>query len=78
MTTKVKTQDVKQTTLDDTQIETNRNIGRRNVLRGAGVLGLGAVGVRGCLPAGTSVTDSDNGPIIDPVGFGRGGATRSL
>lgn len=68
-------------TLDDGQIETTRGLSRRGMLRGFGIgtLGLGAVGVAGCVPTttttayiGSGYTDADNGPIIDPAGFGRG------
>lgn len=66
-------------TLDDSQIETNHGVQRRNILRGFGIgtLGLGALGVAGCVPTtggyvGSGYTDADNGPIVDPAGFGRG------
>jgi hypothetical protein len=66
-------------TLDDSQIETSRGVNRRTMLRGFGIgtLGLGTLGVAGCVPTtttyvGTGYTDADNGPIVDPGGFGRG------
>ena len=64
------------TSLDDAQIDTKSDPSRRRVLRGFGIgtLGLGAVGVAGCVPTtmATGYTDADNGPIIDPAGAGRG------
>jgi len=68
-------------TLDDSQIETKQGLSRRSMLRGFGVgtLGLGTVAVAGCVPTtttgvivGSGYTDADNGPIVDPGGFGRG------
>ncbi|NKX44670.1 hypothetical protein [Roseicyclus persicicus] len=68
-------------TLDDGQIESRRGVSRRSMLRGFGIgtLGLGAAGVAGCVPTttttayiGSGYTDADNGPIVDPAGFGRG------
>jgi hypothetical protein len=65
-------------TLDDSQIETNRGMNRRTMLRGFGIGTLG-LGVAGCVPTtttttyvGSGYTDADNGPIVDPAGFGRG------
>ncbi|AHM05598.1 hypothetical protein roselon_03340 [Roseibacterium elongatum DSM 19469] len=49
------------------------------MLRGFGIggLGLGTAAVTGCVtvPVGgaSGFTDSDNGPIVDSVGCGRGG-----
>lgn len=65
--------------LSEEQITSGR-IDRRSVLRSAGIAGLGAgaLGLSGCVvvPAGpvygTGYTDADNGPIVDPVGSGRG------
>ncbi|GEM_PF-2371364 len=81
-----KSKDKTSKSLDETQIETDRvNIGRRAVLRGFGVgtLGIGTLAVSGCVVTpmptpvrpmpGTGFTDSDNGPITDPGGRGRGG-----
>ncbi len=65
-------------TLEASDIEKSP-VNRRNVLRGFGIgtLGLGTAAVTGCVPTtgvivGTGYTDADNGPIIDPVGNGRG------
>jgi hypothetical protein len=69
-------------TLSETDISTDHNVTRRRMLRGFGVgtLGLGTLAVTGCVPTttttgvliGSGYTDSDNGPIVDPGGFGRG------
>lgn len=59
---------------------TSKRVDRRTVMRSAGLAGLGAgaIGVSGCVavavPGGVGgITDSDNGPIVDPIGNGRGG-----
>jgi len=66
--------------LAEDQIKSKR-VDRRTVLRSVGLAGLGAgaLGVSGCVVVpvggtGASVgrTDSDNGYITDPVGYGRG------
>lgn len=83
MTDKKTTTDARKATLDDTDIDTARGVSRRTMLRGfgAGTLGLGTVAVAGCVPTtttttgvliGSGYTDRDNGPIVDPGGFGRG------
>ncbi len=77
--------DKKTKTLGADDIKCTR-MNRRAMLRTAGIAGLaaGAAGVSGCVvvPAGpgygTGITDADNGPIIDPGGFGRGGRTFSF
>jgi len=77
-----KTDPSKAKSLDDSDIETS-GISRRRMLRGfgAGTLGLGTLAVAGCTPTtttttgvliGSGYTDADNGPIVDPGGFGRG------
>ncbi|QBX99739.1 hypothetical protein E2K80_02545 [Rhodophyticola sp. CCM32] len=61
--------------LSDGDIETTRGLNRRRLLRGMG-LGTIGLGLSGCVvPAttGTGMTDSDNGPITDAGGNGRGG-----
>ncbi len=65
------------TTLSDNEMETSPS--RRRVIRGLGLgaLGLGGAALSGCVPVpvtygGTGFTDADNGPIVDPGGFGRG------
>ena len=65
-------------TLDETHIDTKRGLNRRTMLRGFGIggLGLGTAAATGCVPVavgGSGLTDSDNGPIVDSVGCGRGG-----
>ena len=67
--------------LTEEQITSTR-VDRRTMMRTAGLAGLGAgaLGVSGCVavavPGGVGVaagpTDSDNGPITDPLGNGRG------
>ncbi len=60
---------------------TSSPVDRRTLLRSVGLAGLGAgaLGVSGCVAVptgpvyGSGITDSDNGPIVDPVGYGRGG-----
>jgi len=73
--------DAPKATLDDGDISSSSGVSRRNMLRGFGVgtLGLGAAAVAGCTPTtttgvlvGSGYTDADNGPIVDPGGFGRG------
>ncbi|MEX3015672.1 hypothetical protein [Gymnodinialimonas hymeniacidonis] len=72
--------DHKKKTLEAGDIKSTR-MDRRAMLRTAGIAGLaaGAAGVSGCVAVpvgpgfGTGITDADNGPIIDPGGFGRGG-----
>ena len=69
-------------TLTDENIKTRHGMDRRLLLRGFGIgtLGLGMAGVAGCVPTTTTTivtsrsgwTDSDNGPILDPGGNGRG------
>ncbi|MBF9044787.1 hypothetical protein HKCCE4037_15700 [Rhodobacterales bacterium HKCCE4037] len=74
--------DKKTKSLDADDITSTR-MDRRTMLRSAGIAGLaaGAAGVSGCVAVpvgyGTGITDSDNGPIVDPAGFGRGGRTYS-
>lgn len=56
---------------------TSGTVSRRTMLRTAGLasLGAGTLAVSGCVVVpvgGTGFTDADNGPIIDPVGGGRG------
>lgn len=75
-------------TLSETDISTDRSVTRRRVLRGFGVgtLGLGTLAVTGCVPTttttgvlvGSGYTDRDNGPIVDPGGFGRGPRRRNF
>ena len=75
--------DAGKATLTDENIKTRHGFDRRTMLRGFGIgtLGLGMAGVAGCVPTTTTTTvitsrsgwtDSDNGPILDPGGNGRG------
>lgn len=64
--------------LTEEQITSTR-VDRRTMMRTAGLAGLGAgaMGISGCVavavPVGLGgVTDSDNGPITDQIGNGRG------
>jgi hypothetical protein len=66
--------------LDEAAIKTTRT-DRRTLLRTAGIAGIGAgaLGLSGCVAVpvgpvygGSGYTDSDNGPITDPGGYGRG------
>lgn len=65
--------------LTEEQITSTR-VDRRTVLRSAGIAGIGAgaLGLSGCVvvPVGNGITDSDNGPIVDGLGNGRGPAPR--
>ncbi|MBF9031991.1 hypothetical protein HKCCE3408_16450 [Rhodobacterales bacterium HKCCE3408] len=60
-------------TLIDEDIQTRNWPSRRRILTGIG-LGTAGLGLAGCVPTtGGGITDSDNGPITDPGGAGRGG-----
>lgn len=63
----------KSQTLTDEDIQTNRVLDRRSLMR---VLAVGAVGTAGVAlgarPAAAQLTDADGGPCADPGGRGRG------